>query len=228
MKKLLNVIKTRLINFLRKIVKKLLNMRIAFNYKDYWQLRYLKGEGSGAGSYSVLAEFKAEVINNFIKDHNIKSVIEFGCGDGSQLKLMNCAHYLGFDIAKASIKWCRLLFRDDKTKSFMIYDPKYFINNDFIRSDLVVCLDVLYHIIPEEEFIKTLQDIFSCSSKYVILYTSIDAYKYYPYKPGSHIYHRDTLRYLSQFKEFKIEKIIEQKYKNLSSADFIIMVKNHL
>ena len=150
-----------------------------FDYKKYWNQRYSKGGNSGDGSYGVLAEFKAETINNFIEEHDINSVIEFGCGDGNQLKYMNYKKYLGFDVAKAAIDRCRLIFKDlkdNKTKSFMIYDPKYFINNDFIKADLVVCLDVLYHIIPDEEFIKTLQDIFSCSQKYVILYTSIDAY----------------------------------------------------
>ncbi|MCL5017114.1 MAG: class I SAM-dependent methyltransferase [Patescibacteria group bacterium] len=198
-----------------------------FNYKDYWQNRYLAGGNSGAGSYGVLAEFKSDVINSFVKDREIKSIIEFGCGDGNQLKYMNYNNilYLGFDVAKNAIQSCGDLFKNDMKKNFILYDPKYFVNNGIINADLVVCLDVLYHIIPEADFTKTLEDIFSCASKYVILYTSIDAYKSEPYKPGTHVYHRDTLRYLSRFKDFEIEKIIEQKHRGLSSAHFILMAK---
>ena len=153
---------------MKTIVKKIFNWYRVFDYKKYWDQHYLKGGNSGSGSMGVLAEFKAEVINNFIEEHDINSVIEFGCGDGNQLKYINYKKYLGFDVAKAAIDRCCLIFKDNKTKSFMMYDPQYFINNDFIKADLVVCLDVLYHVIPEEEFTKTLQDIFSCSSKYVI------------------------------------------------------------
>lgn len=46
----------------------------------------MQGGTSGAGSYGVLAEFKAEVINSLLLEHSILTAIEFGCGDGSQLK----------------------------------------------------------------------------------------------------------------------------------------------
>ena len=53
---------------------------------DYWEERYSKGKNSGAGSYNELARFKAEVLNGFVQKQNIRSVIEFGCGDGNQLQ----------------------------------------------------------------------------------------------------------------------------------------------
>lgn len=37
-----------------------------FNSKNYWENRYKSGGNSGAGSYSNLAEFKAEIINEFV------------------------------------------------------------------------------------------------------------------------------------------------------------------
>ncbi|WP_048031256.1 MULTISPECIES: hypothetical protein [Brevibacillus] len=48
-----------------------------------WEDNYASGGNSGLGSYGVLALFKAEVINEYIKEQQVKSVIEFGCGDGS-------------------------------------------------------------------------------------------------------------------------------------------------
>jgi hypothetical protein len=54
---------------------------------DYWERRYQKGGTSGAGSYNHLAEFKAEFLNAFVAEHHVASVIEFGSGDGAQLRL---------------------------------------------------------------------------------------------------------------------------------------------
>ncbi|MGD9858413.1 MAG: hypothetical protein AB7U20_26025 [Planctomycetaceae bacterium] len=56
---------------------------------DYWVRRYRKGRNSGGGSYGRLAEFKAQVLNDLVREHRIQTVIEFGCGDGNQLALAN-------------------------------------------------------------------------------------------------------------------------------------------
>ena len=53
----------------------------------YWEERYRNGGHSGDGSSGQLADFKAEVLNGFVKLYNVSSVIEFGCGDGKQLLL---------------------------------------------------------------------------------------------------------------------------------------------
>ena len=45
---------------------------------DYWEQRYKTGGNSGAGSYNRLAEFKANFLNRFVIEHEIRSVIEFG------------------------------------------------------------------------------------------------------------------------------------------------------
>ena len=69
----------------------------------YWERRYRLGGSSGSGSTGHLAAFKAEVLNRFVHDHGIKSVIELGCGDGQQLALAEYPLYLGLDVAKTSI-----------------------------------------------------------------------------------------------------------------------------
>jgi hypothetical protein len=53
----------------------------------WWEKRYISGGNSGQGSYGVLAEFKAETVNQFVGEFEVKSLVEFGCGDGSQLSL---------------------------------------------------------------------------------------------------------------------------------------------
>jgi len=55
------------------------------NTRSYWDQRYTSGGTSGEGSYGELARFKAETLESIFTDNDIKSVIEFGCGDGNQL-----------------------------------------------------------------------------------------------------------------------------------------------
>lgn len=223
----MNIKQTSPYRFARKIYRFLIKFKKKkeFDYINLWERNYNEGKDSGSGSYGILAEFKSEIINNFVKQHELKNVIEFGCGDGNQLKYMNYKNYLGLDVSKSAIKLCSSIFRDDHAKSFFLYDPKFFYNNGFLKSELVICLDVLYHIIPEVDFKKTLQDIFSCSSKFIILYTDTESYKNFYYQPDTHIYHRNIFDYLSIFTEFRIIELIEQRYKKLSSANFLILEK---
>ena len=41
---------------------------LTFNSSLFWENRYKKGGNSGSGSYNKMAEFKAKVINDFIKE----------------------------------------------------------------------------------------------------------------------------------------------------------------
>src|SRR6185369_13409893 len=77
---------------------------------DYWERRYTEGGTSGAGSYHRLALFKAEVLNEFVARQGIRSVIEFGSGDGAQLELANYPRYVGVDVSKAAIETTRARF----------------------------------------------------------------------------------------------------------------------
>jgi hypothetical protein len=66
----------------------LLRQRAAFRGSArYWERNYAGGGTSGAGSYDALALGKAVFLNEFVRAHEIGSVIEFGCGDGNQLSL---------------------------------------------------------------------------------------------------------------------------------------------
>lgn len=96
--------------------------------RQYWEERYKKGGNSGAGSYNRLAEFKAEVINKFVKENNVSSVIEFGCGDGNQLKYFDIPSYIGCDISPTVIEHCAKMFQNDKSKTF-----KLLVSNEILN-----------------------------------------------------------------------------------------------
>src|SRR5262245_54344862 len=52
---------------------------------QYWEDVYAAGGLSGPRSNRVATEFKSSFLNNFVREHSIKSVIEWGSGDGQFL-----------------------------------------------------------------------------------------------------------------------------------------------
>ena len=62
---------------------------------EYWENRYSAGGHSGVGSYGSFAEFKADVLNQFVSTNRVQTVVEFGCGDGNQLSLAKYPKYIG-------------------------------------------------------------------------------------------------------------------------------------
>src|SRR4030095_5783965 len=140
-------------------------------YEEYWERRYASGKTSGKGSYGELALFKAEIINAFIMDRKIESIIELGCGDGNQLSLFNIQKYTGLDIAPSAIKKCKERFNDDQSKEFYLYDPDQFdVLN--IKADLALSLDVIYHLVDENVYHLYLTHLFLSANRFVMIYSS--------------------------------------------------------
>lgn len=194
-----------------------------FNYIDYWDKRYLSNGTSGLGSYGVLAEFKADIINEYIKQKGIKSAVEFGCGDGSQLSKINYDSYIGLDVSRVCINKCKLIFRKYENKKFYVYKPGE-MSQDIkdVNNDMIVCLDVLYHITNEEDFIKTLDDIFMLNCPYIMIYTMLTE----PKAPLSiHLKYRNVFEYLSKYPNYTQLSIVNQKYPNESYSDFLVVEK---
>jgi hypothetical protein len=133
----------------------------------YWENRYTSGGNSGVGSYGKFADFKAEIINDFVATRGVTSVIEFGCGDGNQLMLSRYPKYLGLDVSEAAIARCRLLFAGDNTKTFELTR-----NYRGQTADLALSLDVIYHLIEDELFENYMHQLFAASDRFVIIYSS--------------------------------------------------------
>ena len=194
-----------------------------FDYQQYWEETYAGGGNSGAGSYGVLAEYKAAVLNELIEREGIRTVLEFGCGDGHQLGLVRYPEYIGLDVSGAAVDMCLAKYSSDETKSFFLYHPRRFRDPArLLRSELVVCLDVLYHITDEADFKSTLDQIFSSAERYVVLYTKITGDDETQVVPT--IKDRDVLlRIRLDYSDFKIVSQPPQPYPHLSSASFIVL-----
>ena len=150
----------------------------------YWERRYRVGEGSGIGSYAKYAEYKAEVLNQFFADHDIRKVADFGCGDGNQLKSLKCVEYLGLDVSPSAVEQCRALYRRDATKTFLVNSsPEAVAKVREFRPELTMSLDVIYHLVEDETYKRYLTDLFEVSSRYVVIYsTNVDKRYDFPHQ----------------------------------------------
>ena len=133
----------------------------------YWEQRYVAGGDSGPGSYGKFALFKAEILNGFVSEHEVRSVIEFGCGDGNQLELAAYPVYLGVDVSEHAIARCRERFHGDPTKTFQLaseYDGR--------RAELALSLDVIFHLVEDVVFDRYMEALFQAATRFVIIYSS--------------------------------------------------------
>jgi hypothetical protein len=138
---------------------------------DYWERRYAAEGSSGPGSYGPTATFKAEVLNAFVAEHSVLSVIEFGSGDGHQLSLAEYPAYIGLDVSSTAVKRCRSLFEGDATKSFIAYDPTAFVNNGALRADMAISLDVILHLVEDEVYDTYMRELFRAAERFVAIFS---------------------------------------------------------
>jgi len=135
---------------------------------DYWEDRYRAGGNSGAGSYSRLARNKAEVLNRFVAENRIESVIEFGSGDGAQLRLAVYPRYTGVDVSRTVLDQTIRDFAGDPTKRFLHTAEVTAAD----QADLALSLDVIYHLIEDAVFEAYMWQLFDAARRHVIVYSS--------------------------------------------------------
>ena len=213
-----------MISFIASIKKKFLSSR-NFSSNKYWSKRYLGGGNSGPGSYGHLAIFKANVLNRFVSENSIDSIIEFGCGDGNQLALANYPKYTGYDISTEAIKMCRERFSRDDSKKFSLANS---YNGE--QADLALSLDVIFHLTEEEVFEIYMRRLFDAAKKFVVIYSSNQTE---PIEPTSkHVRHRRFSEWVEhELPEWELVKTIPNAYpyngdnKQTSFADFFVYAK---
>ena len=166
--------------------------------QNYWEQRYSLGGNSGEGSYGKSAEFKSEIVNKFVRENCIDLVTEYGCGDGNQLTYAEYPQYIGLDISKQAVEFSSELFLEDSSKNFFVYDPNDFkTNQQKFAADLVLSLDVIYHLVEDEVYRKYLKNIFNSAKKYVVIYSSNQEIPRMVY--SRHVRHRKFTRHVEEW-----------------------------
>jgi SAM-dependent methyltransferase len=196
--------------------------------ENYWIDRYASGGNSGFGSYNELSQFKAEVLNDFIFEKNIETVIEYGCGDGNQLTLATYRKYIGFDVSEKAIFMCRKIFENDGSRKFELL-KKY--NGEI--AELTLSLDVIYHLVEDHVFSDYMERLFDSAKDYVIIYSSDTNLQ--EHEQSMHVRHRKFTDWVQINKlEWKLQQHIPNRYppvanENIgSSSDFFIYMKNNI
>jgi trans-aconitate methyltransferase len=165
----------------------------------YWDTRYTTGGNSGYGSYNEQLTKKI----NWLSNLNIQSIIEIGCGDfnfGKNLlyKYPNVT-YKGFDISPHIININKINY------------PQYqfeMMTEDLPDADLILCIDVLLHILDDKEYELMLQRLEKLwkNAKYL----AVTSYEY-NHDLGNHVKIRNF-----DWKRFgnpTIREIVEEKVK---------------
>jgi hypothetical protein len=137
---------------------------------EYWDRRYAKGGNSGAGSYGHKAEWKAQIVNRWVADHGVTSVVDWGCGDGNQLGLANYQRYLGLDRSATAIRMCLERFGSDESKSFMAFDPETLSDRaHWLVGDMALSMEVIFHLTEDWVFEDYMTRLFASAKRYVAI-----------------------------------------------------------
>lgn len=191
---------------------------------DYWEKRYRLGMNSGSGSIGDLARFKADVLNAHVREQGIQSVIEFGCGDGLQLVLAHYPSYVGLDVSRTAVRLCTSRFAGDATKSFLWYQESQSGNlPSYLQADLTLSLDVIYHLLEDDVYWRYLRNLFGCSRRQVIVYSSNRDERQF----ARHVKHRrfvDDVR--AEFPAFSLVRTLENPFRDQSFADFFFFSRD--
>ncbi|MFZ0884179.1 MAG: class I SAM-dependent methyltransferase [Candidatus Acidiferrales bacterium] len=217
----------RAVRWLERTSRPLRIRLVQFNSSSYWDSRYAKGGNSGNGSYGELAKFKAGVINDFVADNQITSVIEFGCGDGNQLSLAKYPRYVGIDVSPTALRRCQEHFHRDTTKTFLPYDePAAYAE----RAELTLSLDVIYHLVEDEIYEKYMGHVFEAATRFVIVYSDNEEAP----RDMIHVRHRKFSNWIEQHQPaWRLIRHIPNKFpwdpetQRGSFADFWIYEKSH-
>jgi hypothetical protein len=129
--------------------------------KKYWDYRYKNGHNSGYGSYGEQLKKKLKWLSNL----DINSISEIGCGDLNFMKNLVRESgkelvYSGQDISDVIIK-----------KNREVLPKVFFTTNidELPSADLLLCVDVLFHVIEDSEYEDLLNKIQSKWTKYLAI-----------------------------------------------------------
>jgi SAM-dependent methyltransferase len=137
---------------------------------QFWERRYAAGGNSGQGSYGRAADWKAEVVNRWVREHDVTSVVDLGCGDGHQLSLAEYPRYLGLDRSPTAIRRCMARFADDRSKSFLYLEPSLLSDPaGWLRADMALSLEVIFHLVEDATFEDYMRLLFSSAERFVVI-----------------------------------------------------------
>jgi SAM-dependent methyltransferase len=150
---------------------------------QYWETRYRRGEGSGSASRGRKANRKAGFVNKLIARERVRSVVDWGCGDGRVAMNFAARRYIGLEVSAAALSICRNRIRRAR------WQWRLFSEDEFphVRADLALSLDVLFHLTDDEVYRRYLAALFASAPLVCIHASNRDE------AGRSHVLHREFL-----------------------------------
>jgi hypothetical protein len=195
--------------------------RLAFTGSaTYWERNYELGRTSGSGSYGDLAQGKASFLNAFIRERNIMTVTEFGCGDGNQLSLAEYPSYTGLDVSRSAIHICKQRFAGDMTKSFFLYDGSCYVDHaGRFAADMAISLDVVYHLVEDSVFEQYMTHLLAAGRRYAMVYATNEEIPH----TAPHVRHRRFSTWIERrFPEWQLVQVAPGPNIGPGRADFFV------
>lgn len=144
--------------------------------QQYWNSRYNSGQTSGYGSYGEQLDRKLKLLEA-IPVGSVKTVLDIGCGDFNmgknvmfQLKL-DMEDYMGYDISETIITRNKGFY---PRSTFKLMKPGDFPDES---ADLLMCTDVLLHIIKDEDADKFVDNLYKLWTTGSFKYLVVTAYE---------------------------------------------------
>jgi SAM-dependent methyltransferase len=122
------------------------------------------GYGSGVGSLPLNNIDYIKFLKTFIERNNVKSVVDFGCGDWQFSRFVgwDAVQYTGFDIVETVIARNKAAFGRPSI-SFCVYTSI----EELPKADLFVCKDVFQHL--PNQLIKELLRAFKERARFLLI-----------------------------------------------------------
>jgi hypothetical protein len=140
------------------------NLRILGRPKpeEYWEHRYREGGKSGPGSVGVSRDWKWSIIAKHVS--LVDDVVDVGCGDISFWEGRTCERYVGIDISPTIVRrnaekrpdWAFVAWRAERRLP--------------LKGRVVLCLDVLFHILDDGTATKIMENLCEYSNEWVIVH----------------------------------------------------------
>lgn len=166
---------------------------------EYWDKRYRGGADSGGGSRGSYRKWKWKIINGYV-DVKTKSVLDVGCGDIQFLKGRKFGSYLGFDISPYIIAKNRGL---RPGLEFAVRDVTI-THKGQPRYDVVLCMDLLFHIMDENGFVRLLENLNRWAGEWLFVINWSMSPLGSNVTDGQYQYYRNLIHYLDKLPDLRL------------------------
>jgi SAM-dependent methyltransferase len=133
----------------------------------YWDRRYREGRTSGAGSEGAAAQAKADWLNALFAREKIASVIDWGCGDGTVLALLDLdPTYAGVDVSSTILDRNRARWPEHR----WMCEGGSGLSFADVPAELAVSSDVILHLVDDADYDRHLAQVFGSSDRFVAIH----------------------------------------------------------